>query len=106
MSDQQRPQQPCVKLHGAWRGAVGDPERIFTGEVTESDLTGVNVGAKVTVTYDAPVQRTTNVKEHGTYTLHAGRQDVKLMSFINMTEKTGGQQDTEQEYWHAKPLPQ
>lgn len=103
---QQRPQQPCVKLHGAWNGEVGDPQRLFTGKVTASDVSGVSIGAKVTVTYDAPAQRTTNVSEHGTYTLHLGQQDMKLMSFTNLTEKTGGKHDTEQEYWQATPLPQ
>lgn len=106
MTDQQRPQQPCVKIHGAWSGEVGNPTRLFEGEITESRVKGLDTGAKVTVTYHAPAQRTTNVTEHGTYTLHSGKQDVKLMSFINMTEKTGGKHDTEEELWQATPFPQ
>lgn len=103
---EQRPQQPCITLHGAWNGKVGDPERQFRGEITESTVSSLKVGANVTVTYDAPTQRTTTVGEHGTYTLHAGSRDVKLMSFTNMTEKTGGKHDTETEYWQATPLPE
>lgn len=106
MTAEQRPKQPCVKIHGAWTGDVGHPKRVFNGKVTESTVTSILVGTKVKVTYHAPAQRTTDVTEHGTYTLHAGTQELKLMSFINMTEKTGGKQDTEAEDWQATPLPQ
>ena len=106
MTTEQRPQTPSVTIHGAWKGEVGDPQRVFEGSVTESSVNDLNAGARVTVTFDAPTQRTTQVTEHGTYTLHAAGRDVKLMSFTNMTEKTGGKQDTEAEYWQATPLPQ
>lgn len=111
MSSEQRPQTPALTVHGAWHGEVGDPERIFKGQIAESSISGLKAGTKITVSYDAPLQRTPNLNTHGTYTLHvgtphAGSQDVKLMSFTNLTEKTGGQDDTEQEYWQATPIPQ
>lgn len=106
MTREQRPQTPALTVHGAWHGEVSDPQRIFRGQIAESSVSGLTAGTKITVSYDAPLQRTSDLNTHGTYILHVGGQDMKLMSFTNLTEKTGGQDDTEQEYWQATPIPQ
>lgn len=103
---QHRPQSPSATVRGRWHGEIGDPQRFFEGQVTDSSVPSLRVGSQIKVTFDAPAHRPSGVDEQGTYTLQTSADTLKLMSFTNMTEATGGKQDTEAAYWQATPLPE
>ena len=97
-----------IEVRGAWRGAVGDPARQFTGQVSRSALPGITAGDPATVTFRVPQIRTTGAGEHGTYTLAVGDQQLPLMRFTcHDTGMTGheGNDDMAEATWQAIPLP-
>lgn len=102
-------QHPTITLHGAWKGAVGDPTREFTGKVVASDHPNFAAGMDARVTYHtAEEKRPADAAEHGTYTLSVGGQSAKLMSFTCRSEATSGKQGTDDQQpadWQAVPLP-
>lgn len=99
---------PSIHIYGAWQGAVGDPKRVFRGQVTKSEHPDFVLGVWVKVTYATKEQRRPHAAEHGRYELSSAGKKVSLVSFTCHSEATTGKQgtnDTQPADWQAVTLP-
>ena len=93
-----------IVVHGAWTGNVTDPQRQFRGQVTASDVTAVQAGQEVGVSYAGSPSRVSGAQEHGKYVLNAGEHDLSLMSFTcgeASKASSAGHDDTQPAEWLA-----
>lgn len=93
-----------ILVRGAWTGPVTDPQRQFSGEVTESNVAAVEVGQAVGVRFTGSESRVPGAHEHGKYVLRMDGQELSLMSFTcDETGKSGhtGHDDTQPAEWCA-----
>ncbi|KQQ99344.1 hypothetical protein [Deinococcus sp. Leaf326] len=93
-----------IVVRGAWTGPVTDPHRQFSGEVTESDVAGIETGQAVGVSFTGSESRVPGAREHGKYVLSLGERSLPLVSFTcDQTGKSGhaGHDDTQPAEWCA-----
>ena len=97
-----------ILVRGAWTGPVADPQRQFSGEVTESNVATVEVGQGVGVSFTGSESRVPGAHEHGKYVLSAGDRELSLVSFTcDETGRSGhtGHDDTQPAEWCAVLVP-